>query len=51
MSEDDPDTPMSLEEIVASAQDIVDQLRDRWRENGFPIDVLAHGMIARASLI
>jgi hypothetical protein len=45
MSDDDPDRVMTLEDAVASAQDIVDQLRSRWRESGLPIEVLAHAMI------
>jgi hypothetical protein len=43
--EDDSDRPMTLEDAVASAQDIIDQLRSRWREDGMPIEVLAHAMI------
>jgi hypothetical protein len=34
-----------VEDAVSSAQDIVDQLRSRWRESRFPIEVLAHAMI------
>ncbi len=45
MSEDDPEKPMTLEDAVSSAQDIVDQLRSRWKESGVPIEVLAHAMI------
>ncbi len=45
MSKDDADRPMTLEDAVSSAQDIVDQLRSRWRESGLPIEVLAHAMI------
>ncbi len=45
MSEDDPDDPMTLDDAVSSAQDIVDQLRSRWKERGLPIEVLAHAMI------
>ncbi len=45
MSKDDADRPMTLEDAVSSAQDIVDQLRGRWRESGLPIEVLAHAMI------
>jgi hypothetical protein len=45
MSEDDPDDPMTLDDAVSSAQDIVDQLRSRWKESGLPIEVLAHAMI------
>jgi hypothetical protein len=41
----DSDRPMSYDEVIASAQQIVDQLRDRWRESGLPISVLAHQMI------
>ncbi len=36
---------MTVEDAVSSAQDIVDQLRSRWRESGLPIEVLAHAMI------
>ncbi len=45
MPEDDPDDPMTLEDAVSSAQDIVDQLRSRWELSGLPIEVLAHAMI------
>ncbi len=45
MSEDDPEEPMTLEDAVSSAQDIVDQLRARWKESGLPVEVLAHAMI------
>jgi hypothetical protein len=45
MAEDDPDSPMTAEDVVSSAQDIVDQLRSKWRESGFPSEVLAHAMI------
>lgn len=45
MAEDDSDRPMSDDEVIASAQQIVDQLRDRWRESGLPPSVLAHQMI------
>ncbi len=45
MSEDDPDDPMTLDDAVSSAQDIVDQLRSRWKERGLPIEVLAYAMI------
>jgi Cft2 family RNA processing exonuclease len=45
MSEDDSDGPMSADEVIASAQEIVDQLRERWRESGLPVSVLAHQMI------
>ena len=45
MAEDDPDSPMTVENVVSSAQDVVDQLRSKWRENGFPSEVLAHAMI------
>ncbi len=45
MSNDDPERPMTLEDAVASAQEIVDQLRSKWRESGLPIEVLAHAMI------
>jgi hypothetical protein len=43
--DDDPDRPLTLEDAVASAQDIVDQLRSKWRDSGLPIEVLAHAMI------
>jgi hypothetical protein len=45
MAEDDSDTPMSADDMIASAQEIVDQLRDRWRESGLPVSVLANQMI------
>jgi hypothetical protein len=45
MAEDDSEKPMSPDEVIASAQQIVDQLRERWRESGLPISVLAHQMI------
>ena len=45
MSEDDSNGPMSADEVIASAQEIVDQLRERWRESGLPVSVLAHQMI------
>jgi len=45
MAEDDSDQPMSADEMIASAQEIVDQLRERWRESGLPISVLANQMI------
>jgi hypothetical protein len=45
VSDDDPDSPMTLEDAIASAQDIVDQLRSKWRDSGLPIEVLAHAMI------
>ena len=45
MAEDHSDTPMNADEVIASAQEIVDQLRDRWRESGLPVSVLAHQMI------
>ena len=45
MSEDNSDGPMSADEVIASAQEIVDQLRERWRESGLPVSVLAHQMI------
>lgn len=31
--------------MISSAQEIVDQIRERWRESGLPISVLAHQMI------
>jgi hypothetical protein len=46
MAEDDDfNRPMTLEDAVSSAQDIIDQLRNRWRESGLPVEVLAHAMI------
>jgi hypothetical protein len=45
MAEDDSDAPMSDEDVISSAQEIVDQLRTRWRESGLPVSVLAHQMI------
>jgi len=45
MADDDPDDEMTLEDAVSSAQEIVDQLRARWKESGLPIEVLAHQMI------
>ncbi len=45
MAEDDSDRPMTTDEVISSAQQIVDQLRDRWRESGLPVGVLAHQMI------
>ncbi len=48
MAEDDSDQPMSADEMIASAQEIIDQLRDRWRESGLPISVLANQMIGAA---
>jgi hypothetical protein len=45
MAEDDADAPMSADEVIASAQRIVDQLRERWRNSGLPASVLAHQMI------
>jgi hypothetical protein len=44
MAEDDSDAPMSDEDVISSAQEIVDQLRTRWRESGLPVSVL-HQMI------
>jgi hypothetical protein len=40
--------PMSPDEVIASAHQIVDQLRDRWRESGLPVSVLADQMIGAA---
>jgi hypothetical protein len=45
MAEDNSDNDMSEDEVISSAQEIVDQLRARWNESGFPISVLAHQMI------
>ena len=45
MAEDDSDSAMSGDEVISSAQQIVDQLRERWRESDLPISVLAHQMI------
>jgi hypothetical protein len=45
MAEDDSDQPMSPDEVISSAQEIVDQLRSKWRESGLPVEVLAHQMI------
>ncbi len=45
MAEDESDRPMSDDEVITSAQQIVDQLRERWRESGLPPSVLAHQMI------
>jgi hypothetical protein len=45
MADEDSDDPMTLEDAVESAQDIVDQLRARWKHSGLPIEVLAHAMI------
>jgi hypothetical protein len=42
------DRPMSPDEVIASAHQIVDQLRDRWRESGLPVSVLADQMIGAA---
>jgi hypothetical protein len=36
---------MSGDDVISSAQEIVDQIRERWRESGLPISVLAHQMI------
>jgi hypothetical protein len=36
---------MTPDEVLSSAQQIVDQLRSRWRESGLPVDILAHEMI------
>jgi hypothetical protein len=48
MAEDDSDQPMSADEMIASAHEIIDQLRDRWRESGLPISVLANQMLGAA---
>lgn len=45
MAEDNSDRPMSDDEVISSAHEILDQLRDRWRESGLPTSVLAHQMI------
>jgi len=45
MAEDDPDRPMTAEEVVAAADEIIENLRSTWRERGLPPEVLAHSMI------
>jgi hypothetical protein len=45
MSDEDSDGPMTLDDAVSSAQDIVDQLRAHWKESGLAPEVLAHAMI------
>ncbi len=45
MAEDEFDRPMTSDEVISSAHDIVDQLRSKWRESGLPVAVLAHQMI------
>jgi hypothetical protein len=45
MSDEDSDDPMTLEDAVSSAQEVIDQLRTRWKETGMPIEILAHAMI------
>jgi hypothetical protein len=45
MGEDDPDPPMTAEEVIAAADEIIENLRSSWRERGFPPEVLAHSMI------
>lgn len=42
---EDGDRPMTTDEVISSANEIVDQLRTRWRESGLPMEVLAHEMV------
>jgi hypothetical protein len=48
MAEDNSDTPMSDDEVISSAQEIVDQLRQRSRESGLPVSVLAQQVVGAA---
>ena len=41
MVEDDPDEPMSADEMISAADGLVEKLQDGWREKGFPPEVLA----------
>jgi hypothetical protein len=45
MPEHDPDNIENAEDVVSSAREIVDQLRSKWQEKGFPSEVLALAMI------
>jgi hypothetical protein len=45
MVEDDPDEPMSADDMIAAADGLVEKIRDGWRERGFPPEVLAHAMV------
>jgi hypothetical protein len=45
MAEDDPDAPLTADEVIAAADEIIESLRSSWRERGFPPEVLAHSMI------
>jgi hypothetical protein len=45
MAEDDPDSPMTSDDIVSAAEELLAKLREGWREKGFPPEVLAHAMI------
>jgi hypothetical protein len=38
VTEDDNGDPMTLEDAVSSAREIVDQLRARWKQIGMPIE-------------
>jgi hypothetical protein len=45
MAEDDPDSPMTPDEVISAADELLEKLRDGWRERGFPPEVLAHAMV------
>jgi hypothetical protein len=36
---------MTTEDVIAAADEIIENLRSSWRERGFPPEVLAHSMI------
>ena len=48
MAEDDPDDPMSADDMISAAEEVIEKLRTSWRERGFPGEVLAHTMIGAA---
>jgi hypothetical protein len=45
MAEDDADDPMTADEMISAAEELLEKLRSGWRERGFPPTLLAHAMI------